>query len=141
MPSLPSGPSAMPGKRYLLDTNALVALLQGNAELLALTRSAEWLGVSVINVLEFTGFDGLNDQDRSLFEKLVSRVTVVDLAYSNSALMGHIAALRQRKTLKLPDAIVAATAALHQATVLTNDAQMIKLAAADSAYSARSFSP
>jgi tRNA(fMet)-specific endonuclease VapC len=141
MPSLPSGLSAMPGKRYLLDTNALVALLQGNAELLALTRSAEWLGVSVINVLEFTGFDGLNDQDRSLFEKLVSRVTVVDLAYSNSALMGHIAALRQRKTLKLPDAIVAATAALHQATVLTNDAQMIKLAAADSAYSARSFSP
>jgi predicted nucleic acid-binding protein len=89
---------------------------------MTLDPSAEWLGVSVINVLEFMGFDRLSAQDRALFEKLMSRVIVVDLAYGDSTLMGHIAALRQRKTLKLPDAIVAATAALHQATVLTNDA-------------------
>ncbi len=49
----------MPGKRYLLDTNALVALLQGHEGLLRLTEQARWLGVSVINVLEFLGFDGL----------------------------------------------------------------------------------
>ena len=139
MPLSPSGLSAMPGNRFLLDINALVALLRGNAELLALTQSAEWLVVSVINVLEFMGFDGLGEKDRVLFEKLLSRVTVVELVYSNSILMGHIAGLRQRKTLKLPDAIVAATAALYQATVLTNDAQMIKLSAMDAAYSARAF--
>ena len=80
MPLSPSGLSAMSGNRFLLDTNALVALLRGNAELLALTQSAEWLGVSVINVLEFMGFDGLGEKDRVLFEKLLSRVTVVDLA-------------------------------------------------------------
>ena len=135
----PSGLSAKPGNRFLLDTNAPVALLQGNAELLTLTQSAEWLGVSVINVLEFMGFDGLSEKDRVLFDKLLSRVTVVDLAYSNGTLIGHIAALRQRKTLKLPDAIVAATAAVYQATVLTNDAQMIKLSTMDTAYLARSF--
>nr|WP_315189503.1 hypothetical protein [uncultured Albidiferax sp.] len=38
----PSEPSVMSGKRYLLDTNALVALLRGNTELLALTQSAEF---------------------------------------------------------------------------------------------------
>lgn len=52
--------SVMLGKRFLLDTNALVALLQGNPELLALARSAEWLGLSVINILEFSGFEGLS---------------------------------------------------------------------------------
>jgi predicted nucleic acid-binding protein len=41
----------MPGNRYLLDTNALVALLQGSAELAELTQHAQWLGVYVINVL------------------------------------------------------------------------------------------
>lgn len=65
----------MPGKRYLLDTNALIALLQGNRELMALTQSADWLGISVINALEFLGFDGLTEQDRLLFQQLVSRVT------------------------------------------------------------------
>lgn len=47
----------MLGKRYLLATNALVALLQGHDGGLRLTGQAQWLGVSVINVLEFLGFD------------------------------------------------------------------------------------
>lgn len=131
--------SVMLGKRFLLDTNALVALLQGNPELLALARSAEWLGLSVINILEFSGFEGLSAHDQHLLSQFVARVTVVDVAHGNSALMAHIAALRQRKALKLPDAIVMASAALHQATVLTNDAQLLKLAAVDSAYPAQGF--
>ena len=40
-----SGSSVTPGKRYLLDTNALVALLQGHEGLLALAEQAQWLGV------------------------------------------------------------------------------------------------
>lgn len=129
----------MPGNRYLLDTNALVALLRGNPQLLALTQSAEWLGLSVINVLEFSGFDGLSADDRHLLSQFVLRVTVVDVVFSNIALMAQIADLRQRKALKLPDAIVMASAALHQATVLTNDVQLLKLAAADPAYAAQGF--
>ena len=61
----------MPGNRHLLDTNALVALLQGHQGLLALTENSQWLGVSVINVLEFLGFDGLLEADRALFLELV----------------------------------------------------------------------
>ena len=48
--------SVMPGKRCLLDTNALISLLQRNRELMALINSADWLDVSVNNVL--LGFDG-----------------------------------------------------------------------------------
>ncbi|BDT69777.1 hypothetical protein os1_39690 [Comamonadaceae bacterium OS-1] len=129
----------MAGRRYFLDTNALVALLRGNTELLALTQSAEWLGLSVINVLEFLGFDGLSPDDRHLLAQLVARVTVVDVAYGNSALMAYITELRQRKALKLPDAIVMASAAMHQATVLTNDIQLLKLAALDPTYLAQGF--
>ena len=129
----------MPGKRYLLDTNALVALLQGHEGLLALTEQAQWLGVSVINVLEFLGFDGLSDSDRDLFAKFVSRVSVVDIVAGNTALMALIADLRRRKAVKLPDAIVMASAALNQAVLLTNDAQLLKLAADDTSYSALPF--
>ena len=134
-----SGCSVTPGKRYLLDTNALVALLQGHEGLLALAEQAQWLGVSVINVLEFLGFDGLTDADRDLFAVLLSRVAVVDLAYENSALMALIADTRKRKAVKLPDAIVAASAVLSQAILVTNDAQLLKLAAEDAYYAALPF--
>ncbi len=132
--------SVMPGKRYLLDTNALIALLQGNRVLMALTQSADWLGVSVINVLEFLGFDGLTEQDRLLFQQFVSRVTVVDVAHNNAALMAHIAALRKSRTLKLPDAIVMASAALHEATLITNDVQLLNVSASGASLSALGFS-
>lgn len=130
----------MPGNRYLLDTNALIALLQGNRELVGLTQAADWLGVSVINVLEFLGFDGLTEQDRLLLEQFLLRVTVVDITHNNAVLMAQIAVIRQRKTLKLPDAIVMASAVLYDATVITNDEQMLAAGANVSPFAASSFS-
>jgi tRNA(fMet)-specific endonuclease VapC len=129
----------MLGNRYLLDTNALVALLQGHQGLLALTDKAQWLGVSVINVLEFLGFDGLSEADRSLFVELVSRFTVVDLNYGNTALMARVTDLRKTRAAKLPDAIVMASAALHDATVITRDTVLLKLSATESGYAAQAF--
>jgi tRNA(fMet)-specific endonuclease VapC len=129
----------MPGKRYLLDTNALVALLQGHKGLIALVDQAQWLGVSVINVLEFLGFDGLSESDRALFLELTSRLVVVDLIYDNTPLMERVTDLRKSRAVKLPDAIVMASAAIHDATVVTNDAVLLKLSAAESVYTAQAF--
>jgi tRNA(fMet)-specific endonuclease VapC len=131
--------SAMLGNRFLLDTNALVALLQGHQGILALTGQAQWLGVSVINVLEFLGFDGLSETDRQLFKKLVSRLEIVDLSYTNAALMEAVTNLRQIRALKLPDAIIMASAALHEATVITNDTALLKLSATEPKYAAQAF--
>ena len=129
----------MPGKRYLLDTNALVALLEGQEALVALTKDADWLGVSVINVLEFLGFDSLTEPDRLIFAELLSRITVVDLNHAGTALMAHITALRKTRSLKLPDAIVMASAATNQATLITNDAAWLKLTSAPGEYQAKAF--
>jgi hypothetical protein len=41
MPPPRNGGNAMPGKRYLLDTNALVALLQGHKGVIALVDQAQ----------------------------------------------------------------------------------------------------
>jgi len=129
----------MPGNTYLLDTNAVVALLQGNQELFEITQSAEWLGLSIISVLEFSGFDKLSEQDHLLLSHLVARVTVIDLAHTNTALISSITQLRQSKALKLPDAIILASAAVNQATLVTNDAQLLKFAGSHPQYAARGF--
>ena len=49
----------MNGNRFLLDTNAIVALLDGNAAINRLIIGADWVGVSIISVLEYMSFSNL----------------------------------------------------------------------------------
>ena len=130
---------AMPGKRFLLDTNALIALLKGNQSLLDLTSSAEWVGISVISILEFSSFSGMTSPDLDLLREFEAAVAVVDLAHTDQALIQLIAQTRLRTKLKLPDAIILASAALHEATLITNDAQLLKLGNSDRAFAAQEF--
>lgn len=53
----------MSGNRYLLDTNAIVALLQGNTQLIQLLQNPDWIGISVISQIEFLAFPGLGQDD------------------------------------------------------------------------------
>ena len=122
-----NAPNAMPGKRLLLDTNAVVALLQGHTALATLTDSAEWLGISVITALEFSGFAGLTDADRLLFTEFTKRVGVIDLTFTDQVLIDTINALRSSRALKLPDAIILATAIVSQAVLLSRDDQLLRL--------------
>lgn len=73
----------MSGRRLLLDTNAVVALLRGEGGLEASLRSAQWVGISII---------------------------------------------RRETKLKLPDAIVAATALARDAMLVTADGDFAKVA-------------
>jgi hypothetical protein len=42
----------MNGKRYLLDTNAVISLLSGNQALASRLEEAAWVGISVVSQLE-----------------------------------------------------------------------------------------
>ncbi len=55
--------------RFLLDTNAIVVLLQGNAKLSQLLCTADWIGISVISQIEFLAFSGLTQDDCDLFSR------------------------------------------------------------------------
>ena len=57
----------MSGNRYLLDTNAIIALLQKDSNLVKLLQNADWVGVSVISQIEFLAFSGLSEADLRLF--------------------------------------------------------------------------
>lgn len=61
----------MNGNRYLLDTNAIIALLQKDASLIKLLQSADWVGISVISQLEFLAFSGLSEADKQLFQQFL----------------------------------------------------------------------
>lgn len=111
----------MSGSRYLLDTNAIVSLLQGNQQLVALLDDASWVGISVISKLEFLAFPRLSAADSQLFARFETRVDVVGLPADDRQLLSTIVALRSSSGLKLPDAIIAATAILRGTRLVTAD--------------------
>ncbi len=54
--------------RFLLDTNAVIALLNGIPSLFQTLQSANWIGISIITELEFLSFSGLSTHDEILFQ-------------------------------------------------------------------------
>lgn len=117
----------MNGNRYLLDTNAIVALLQRDSKLIQLLQNAEWIGISVISQLEFLAFSGLSEADIQIFQQFLRRVEVIDLFSQNKLLIDRIIVIRQQYRLKLPDAIIVATARENSAILVTRDIQLNKL--------------
>ncbi|MCC3436058.1 MAG: PIN domain-containing protein [Oscillatoriales cyanobacterium] len=117
----------MSGNRYVLDTNAIVALLQGNLQLIELLKDADWLGVSVISQIEFLVFPGLTQDDRQIFEQFLQRVEVLGLGAMDAVLIDKIIEIRQQHRLKLPDSVIAAMAIQNSASLVTADQEFGKV--------------
>ena len=117
----------MSGNRYLLDTNAIIALLQQNPNLIKLLQSADWVGISIISQIEFLAFSSLSEADKQLFQQFLQRIEVIDLDRQNSFLIEQIIFVRQQYRLKLPDAIIAAMAIQNSAQLVTRDIQLNRI--------------
>ena len=115
----------MSGKRYFLDTNAIIQLLAGNSTILELLKTADHVATSVICELEFLSFPDLPEEDRQLFRLFKERVQVVDILSDDDFLKNHILAFRFSKKMKLPDAIIAAAAKSTDCILLTADNQLL----------------
>ena len=111
----------MNGERYLLDTNAIIYLLAGTHEVTKHIQHATWLGISVISQLEFLSFSGLSNEDQQLFADFIAHVDVVSLEAQQTALLAAVIDIRRTYGLKLPDAIIAATAQHYRATLISSD--------------------
>ena len=117
----------MSGKRYFLDTNAIVALLQGNSRLTELIGNSEWIGISIISQIEFLVFTELSENDRNLFQNFLKRVNVIDLSTNNLSLINAVIEIRKRYRVKLPDSIIAAMAQNNSAILMTGDREFTKI--------------
>ena len=122
----------MSGERYLLDTNAVVALLRGDQPLQQRLHNADWIGISILSEIEFLAFPNISAQDRQALRQFAEIVDVIGLDHSSGALIDTVVSLRRQYKLKLPDAIIAATAVEAGATLITEDAQLRKLSAVTS---------
>jgi len=103
----------MPSNSYLLDTNTIIYALQRRVTL----PSADY-SISVITEMELLSFPQLSNQEEKVIRKLLSHFSIISL---DESIKEKAIAIRRTKRLKLPDAIIVATAYINNATLVTSD--------------------
>ena len=106
---------------YLFDTNILIYLLNNRlAEKLPSGR----YGYSVITEIELLSFPALTTEDIEIISGYLSNITLINLT---QAIKQKTISLRRIYRIKLPDAIIVASAIEAGATLLTNDIALHKI--------------
>jgi len=105
----------------LLDTNVVLYFLGGR-----LTNPLP-LGqyfVSVITEIELLSYPSLSSDEEVRIRDFLAKITVVEL---ESSIKDLAITFRKQYRLRLPDAIIAATAQVLKATLFTNDVRLANL--------------
>jgi predicted nucleic acid-binding protein len=106
----------MNGNNYLPDTNIIVYALKGTPSVIPYLEDDCF--ISVVTEIEILGVEGLGKREMSIRQSAIDYCTIIPLTNSvkNEAIR-----LKQQFKIKLPDAIIAATALVEGYVLITAD--------------------
>lgn len=111
-------------RKYLIDTNAIIEYLGDVLPQEALTLLDGIIDrqfyISVINKIELLGFTGITESEEQKFLEFIEHAHVLHLSED---IVNSTIELRKQNRIKIPDAIIAATAIVHQLTIVTRNAK------------------
>jgi len=100
----------------LVDTNILIYLSKRRLELDQVTIPGVNLYISVITYMEVLGYKFDNDIEKQTIEQLCKHFPIIDL---NPKIVDKVISIKQRHKIKLPDAIILATAIISKFELIT----------------------
>ncbi|MDB9541388.1 type II toxin-antitoxin system VapC family toxin [Anabaenopsis arnoldii] len=106
---------------YLIDTNIFISLF--NQELTQPVPNGN-IGYSVITSIEILSFKGLSLEEENLIRSTLKTLIEVSL---DAAIAEKTIQLRRKYSLKIPDAVILASAWECAAVLITNDQQLFKI--------------
>ncbi len=118
------------GKKYLIDTSAFANFLRANLssegmDLMIKILKEEARQISIINRIELMSWLFPNEVAKNATIDFVNSANIFGL--SENVVLETIR-IRRQKSLKLPDAVIAATAIVHNLILLsTNDSDFVKV--------------
>lgn len=111
----------------LLDTNIVIGFLNGNkvitSFLTAPTKNQKIFTVSQITRMELLGFPNITHDEEIIIKQFLDQTIIFALT---DEIADKVIELRKKTRLKLPDAIIVATALVHKLKLVTCDEQLIK---------------
>jgi len=123
-----SGTNGMTNSRFVLDTNAVIFLTtRGNVVPADLENDLDEADIYISGVTEIELFakpELPSDEEEGLRVFISDRISIIDLT---TEIKKEAIALRRSTKHKLPDCIIAATAIVLKATLLTTDLRLLRL--------------
>jgi toxin FitB len=115
--------------RYLFDTNILIYYFNGEMENFVADKVSELMKesfeLSVISKMEFLGFT-FNEQQK---QQAIDFISYAEIKMLTDNIVQRVINIRQEKKIKLPDAIIAATAMEYSAVLVTRNSKDFTLLA------------
>ena len=105
----------------ILDSNAIIYLSKGLVHIDDLLKENEEYAISVITYMEVLGYAFKSEKEEKFIKDFLS---LLHIKYLNSDIVQKVIALRKKQKIKLPDAIISATAISEDAYLLTNDSRL-----------------
>jgi predicted nucleic acid-binding protein len=112
--------------RYLIDTNVWIDALSGklsSSVFLKFSVQASWAGYSAITRLELFGYPGLKNEEEIKIIELLKAFTEIDV---DSNIIDKAIFIRKGIRIKVPDAIIAATALEKDCALITRNVEDFK---------------
>ena len=110
----------MSGNKVLLDSNVLILASKHLINIEKLVDSFDEFFVSIITYMEIYSYNFSNKKEEELLRELLNNITITPI---NKEIADLTIEIRKSKTkkIKLPDAIILATAKYLNLTLLTDD--------------------
>ncbi len=112
--------------RHLIDTNVWIDALSGKlaaSAFLKLSVQASWAGYSAITRLELLGYPGLKYEEELKINELLKEFTEIAI---DSNIIDKAIFIRKEVRIKVPDAIIAATALEKDCSLITRNVEDFK---------------
>lgn len=108
-------------QHYLFDTNILIYYFNGEMESLVENKISKLMSesfqISVISKMEFLGFS-FGKQEK---QQAIDFIEYAEIKMLTDKIVQKVIEIRQEKRIKLPDAIIAATAMEYSAILVTRN--------------------
>ena len=107
-------------KNVLLDTNVIIFASKGLIDIDLLLRDYDAFYTSIISYMEVYGYAFKDESERESIDELFQNLDIIDLTHE---IAKQVVVYRSsaKKKIKLPDAIILATARYLDADLLTDD--------------------
>ena len=102
----------------LLDTNIIIYLSKRELSSQEVFFKEDEYAVSLVTYMEVLGFKFQNSEEERFVKKLLSYFTILSI---EKEIADQTVELRKKYKIKLPDAIICATAIVNDAILITND--------------------
>lgn len=108
----------MNGHRIILDSNIIIYLSKGLINIEDLFDKYDEFYISIITYMEVMGFQFSNQEEKNIVKGLLNKFEMIGI---NLEIAEIVISIRERKRIKLPDAIILATAKYKNCDLLTRN--------------------